>query len=661
MAVLALILAGALVQGAPPPPDSPPVTTAPPPPSSDSAPVQAMPAPPEPPQAVQPPQPPQAVSDDQTAPDVDNGVLDGRRKPGYNSTLPTITTQTNVGAVHAPPPQAFPTDQLPLPDRWRIMTSLCPADDGDKSIYAVFGAMREVCHRETDPYHQNPLKGDRAIDRSKVPWLPIKGDDWFVEANFTSDTVIEPRSLPLPVSNSGGQNAGELGSFGGDRSFLMSQTFLVSASLIKGSTAFKPPEIEYHVAIAANLNYAQVSERQILNIDAADPPHRFDTFVGLQEAFIDYHIHNVSDRYDFDSVRVGIQPFQADFRGFLFNDEQLGIRLFGNRDDNRFQYNLAAFWRLEKDTNSGLNDVTQTPRHDQLFLGNLYRQDFLIPGFTSQITLVYNRNREANDPHIDSNGFPERPALIGDLRGRNYDAFYLGYNADGHIHRFNLTASAYYLFGSDRNNNYTNLPAKISAYFAAAEASYDHDWMRFRLSGLYASGSSNPYGHTETGFDAIDENPIFAGADTSYWIRQGIPFIGGGRAVNLTQPNGILNDLRTSKDDGQSNFVNPGTALAGVGADFDILPQLRLATNANHLWFANTAVLELLRQQANIARDIGWDLSAAVTWRPKATQNIVLRLSGAILVPGEGMKDLFGNTSGDADYFSVLGNVIVNF
>jgi len=50
---------------------------------------------------------------------------------------------------------------------------------------------------------------------------------------------------------------------------------------------------------------------------------------GVQEAFVDYHIRNVSERYDFDSVRVGIQPFQADFRGFLFNDQQLGFRLFG--------------------------------------------------------------------------------------------------------------------------------------------------------------------------------------------------------------------------------------------------------------------------------------------------------------------------------------------
>ena len=129
----------------------------------------------------------------------------------------------------------------------------------------------------------------------------------------------------------------------------------------------------------------------------------------------------------------------------------------------------------------------------------------------------------------------------------------------------------------------------------------------------------------------------------------------------LDQRNGILNDLRTSKDLGQSNFTNPGTALAGAGADFDLTPTLRLAANANHLWFARTGVLEVLRQQGNIGHDIGWDLSTAVTWRPKATNNVVLRLSGATLIPGEGMKQLFGNASGDARYYSVLANAILSF
>ena len=58
---------------------------------------------------------------------------------------------------------------------------------------------------------------------------------------------------------------------------------------------------------------------------------------------------------------------------------------------------------------------------------------------------------------------------------------------------------------------------------------------------LYASGDSDPYDNIETGFDAIFENPIFAGADTSYWIRQSIPFAGGGRAIAINGRNGILN------------------------------------------------------------------------------------------------------------------------
>ena len=157
------------------------------------------------------------------------------------------------------------------------------------------------------------------------------------------------------------------------------------------------------------------------------------------------------------------------------------------------------------------------------------------------------------------------------------------------------------------------------------------------------------------------ENPIFAGADTSYWIRQSIPFAGGGRQVFLNGRNGILNDLRPSKEQGQSNFNNPGLMLVGVGGDFDVLPELRVSANANHLWFENTAVLETLRNEGSIPRDIGWDLSAAAIWRPKATQNIVARLSAAALVAGRGFRDLFDNAGGHRVYASVLANVILSY
>jgi hypothetical protein len=618
----------------------------PPPPAPDEPPIAGNAATAEQPADELIPPPPPVDWQDMIKDDLVTQIIEGRRRPGYRPDLPDALTQDNVGALRPPPPQAFPgmEDQLPVPDRWRLIESL--------------GVVKE---RWFDPYHQNTYKGDRAIDRSKVPWLPIKGDDWFIVANAVSDTVFEPRTFPIPVGVQTTERPGSLDVFGKDRSFVFAQTFIVGAALIKGSTAFKPPDIEYRVTLAYQANYVDVPERRVLDVRPSKASHRYDAFLGVQELFVDKHLGNTSDRYDFYSVRLGIQPFQSDFRGFLFNDSQLGLRFFGNRDNNRFQYNFAAFWRLEKDTNSGLNDITQTPRDDFVLTANLYRQDFPVVGLTSQVSVTYNMNREKNDVQIDHNGFPVRPALLGDLRGREYDVVYLGYSADGRIGRINLTASVYAALGEDRNSFFTSKPAQIRAGFGAVEFSYDVDWLRFRLSGLYATGDGDPYNNTEGGFDAIFENPIFGGADTSYWIRQTIPFAGGGRVISINGRNGILNSLRSSKEEGQSNFNNPGTVFVGVGADFDLTPEFRVSANANHLWFENTSSLQALRTEGSIPKDIGFDLSLATIWRPKATQNIVGRLSGAVLLPGKGFKDLFDNKQQNDAYVSILANVILSF
>ena len=557
-----------------------------------------------------------------------------RRRPGPDVELPAPVVQNNVGAVRAPAPEAFPHDHLPVPDRWRLIEAV-----GVKA-------------RWWDPYNQNPLKGDR----------PIKGtEDWFLALSAISDTVIEPRSFPIPVGNQTTSRPGSIDVFGHSRSLVVAQTFIASASLVKGSTAFKPPEYEFKVALAYNYNHVEVDEKRVLSVLPSRKSNRNDSFLGVQELFLDYHLRNVSDRYDFDSLRIGIQPFSSDFRGFLFQDNQLGVRLFGNRDGNRFQYNLAAFLRVEKDSNSGLNDITQTPREDYVFVANLYRQDLPVPGFTSQVTAIYNMNREGEDIHSDHNGFPVRPALIGDLRGRDYDVVYLGYNADGKIGRLNLTASAYAAIGEDRNSIFTGRKAKIRSYFFAAEPSIDLNWIRVRGAALYASGDSNPYDNTEHGFDAIFENPQFAGADTSYWIRQTIPFAGGGRAVAVNGRNGILNSLRSSKEEGQSNFNNPGTVLLGAGADFDLTPTLRVSGNVNHIWFANTAVIQALRQEGSIPKQVGLDSSVSTIWRPYFSQNVVVRASAAVFDPGKGFTDLFSSAGRDKRFYSVLLNVVLSY
>ena len=125
---------------------------------------------------------------------------------------------------------------------------------------------------------------------------------------------------------------------------------------------------------------------------------------------------------------------------------------------------------------------------------------------------------------------------------------------------------------------------------------------------------------------------------------------------------GILNTLRSSKEQGQSNFNNPGTVLVGAGADADLTPTFRLSGNVNHLWFEDTSTLEALRMQGSIPKPIGWDVSAAAIWRPLASQNIVGRLSAAALLPGKGFDSLFDEQDGDADaFYSVLANIILAF
>ncbi len=119
--------------------------------------------------------------------------------------------------------------------------------------------------------------------------------------------------------------------------------------------------------------------------------------------------------------------------------------------------------------------------------------------------------------------------------------------------------------------------------------------------------------------------------------------------------------MRSTKEQGQSNFTNPGTILVGAGTDFDILPQLRLSLNANHLWFEDTSSLEALRIQGDIDDEIGWDVSASAIYRPKFIQNFVFRLSGAALLPGQGFDDIFENDERKDYYYSVLFNGTVSY
>lgn len=554
-----------------------------------------------------------------------------RAAPGTPSG-PRVPFNTNrrSGLLSVAKPAADALYEMDLvEDRWQLTRALGISD------YPLF-----------DPYNQNTLKADRPLY-----------DDWFFSLGLISDSIIEPRRVPTPVGAQGESRAGQLDVLGSPDQTVFAHTAILALVYYKGNTTFKPPDWEYRLTLAHQYNHVDTDQARALRVDPSAGVDRSDNHLAVQELFVDYHIRNVSPRYDFDSVRVGIQPFTVDFRGFLFQDLQLGARLFGTRQNNIFQYNLAAFRRVEKDTNSGLNDIGKSLRKDDVYVANLYWQDFPTKGHTSQAVIVHNRNREGDaGSYFNENRFIERPASLGREAPRNYDVTYLGLNGDGRFGRLNLTSSFYYAFGDADQGVFVDRPTDIQAVFAAAEASVDFDWRRVRVSALYASGDKDPFDDKETGFDAIFENPVFAGFDTSYWIRQNVPLIGGGR-VGISGRNGVLNSLRSTKEEGQSNFTNPGTVLLGIGADLDLTPTFRVSFNANEIWFADTTVVEVARNQGGIDPSIGTDLSVATIWRPFMSQNVILRASFAALLPGKGMKQLYG----DETLYSGLFNLVLAY
>jgi len=529
-------------------------------------------------------------------------------------------------------PRMAPDDFQAFTDRWRIVPPPYELDTASRG--------------PLDPYHQNRWKGD----------YPIRGQDLFLVVTAISDTLVDGAELPTPAGVST-DRPGSIGFFGEPDQLVGKQLVLASAELFRGDTAFVPPRWRAKATLAADLNHLEVEENAVVRPDVREGTRRTRGFLALQEAFYERRLAVVSPNFDFVSVRAGIQPFQSDFRGFVFSDTNLGVRLFGNLRSNRFQYNLAFFERLEKDTNSGLN--TFEWRDQRVAVANLYRQDFPVLGIQTQASVHWFED-EATFV-FDKNGFLVRPDPVGSFTPHEIEATYLGLAAFGHLGRINVDAAAYYVTGRDSLNPIAG-PGRllrdepdrvdVEAGMAALELSFDRDWLRPKAAVFWASGDAAPTDRTARGFDAIFDNPNFAGGGFSFWNRLGIRLAGTG--VALVHRGSLLPSLESSKDEGQPNFVNPGLVLLSAGLDLELTPEIKAVVTANHLRFDTTETLELVLFQAPIDEEIGWDLSVGARWRPYLSNNVVLLAGLSALLPGDGFADIYEDDSALASLFPVL-------
>lgn len=529
------------------------------------------------------------------------------------------------------PDEALPFAPLPVPqtddfqaftDRWRLVPP----------PYEL-----NVEGSRWDPYNQNRLKGD----------YPILGERVFLNLTAVSDTLVDAVRLPTP-SGVSAADPGSIAFFGDEEQLVVNQLVLLSADLFKGDTAFRPFDWRVKATLAANYNRLDVEENAVVAPDVRAGTTRDRGFLALQELFGEVKLADLSPNYDFLSLRVGVQPFNSDFRGFLFTDVNLGVRLFGSLHANRTQFNLAFFERLEKDTNSGLN--TFELRDARVWVANVYRQDFLVKGYTAQLSL---HHLEDDATFLfDKNGFLARPDPVGSFTPHEVDVTYLGWTGFGHAGRLNLDHALYLAVGEDSLNPIAGPDpdllrgddsVDVEGFMAALEVSMDRNWYRPKVYGVWAGGDDDPTDRTARGFDAIFENPAFAGGGFSFWNRLGIRLAGTG--VGLVPRGSFLPSLKSSKEEGQPNFVNPGLRLLGAGVDLELTPELKAVVSINHLQFDATETIELVLLQSPIDREIGTEINLGARWRPFLHNNMIVLGGLAAFLPGDGFEDIYDDTS----------------
>jgi hypothetical protein len=537
-----------------------------------------------------------------------------------------------------PPKHAYAT----IASRWGLFEGVpCPAvlkGKTGKDSLCEDGVVRldRADRRWVDsegfnPYRSNTLKGDK----------PIAGDDLFFVLTASLDVPTELKRVYLPSGVSAAEP--HTRDFFGDGSlFFTSPRATVSLELFKGQTSFKPKTFALKVTGAGNLNYLRSREQNVVNIDPREGKTRRREDASLEEAFLEVKLADLSPKYDTISVRAGIQPFVSDFRGFVFSDFNLGARLFGNASNNRWQYNLAYFDLLEKETNSELNLFEK--RDQKVMIANLFRQDAFRHGHTLLFSYHRSQDEASKEPHYDANDFLVRPAKIGTPRLHDVTSNYAGVAGDGHLGRLNVDYAGYYAFGTDDDHP---LGARldgaqdIRAGMGGLELSIDKDWFRPKLTVFFASGDDDASDGKATGFDSIYDNVNFAGGPFSFWVRSGIPLTQ--TAVLLKTPGSLLPSLRSNKFEGQANFVNPGLMLAGLSFDADLTPKIKAVVNANYLRFHRTGALDYLLFQDGIRKDIGIDVGGGLIWRPDLSENVVVTAGVTGLLPGKGFDDLFSS------------------
>jgi hypothetical protein len=480
-----------------------------------------------------------------------------------------------------PEPPAFSTLAAPMTDRWAV---------------PLPGHPHGVERQSTNPYRPNVLKGD----------LPIAGDSVFLAVSSGLELPLDARGSPVgPGIVTASPD--DVSYLGGAPQFVAAARIGLSLELYQGPAGFEPRRWGLRAAGVFGARQARVSSSESL-AGATSVSH---SQLGLQEASAELRLVTLSPRFDYASLRAGLQPFVSDFRGFVLNDLPLGARLFGTASGNRVMWNAGAFVLMRKDPETRVNRLERSDR--ELVVGNLLVRDLPL-GY--RLGASYHFLRDAD---VTATGRPQ--------------VHYLGFTGDGRLGGFGVTHAAYRAVGRKPR---VDGSGDVDAWFGALELVRPREWIRYRASFLFASGDADEADARDQGFDSIQDLPHFAGGATGFWHRSGIALPGAG--VLLKAADSLLPSLRTGKF-APSSYVNPGLMLAGVGMEMDLTPKLQARMLAHYLRFHRTGALEQRLGQP-VGTEIGIELGTSVRYRPLLNENVIFGAGVAGLLPGSGFQDL---------------------
>ncbi len=258
-------------------------------------------------------------------------------------------------------------DSVPMPDRWRIVDTL-----GYKE-------------RWWDPYNRNVLKADKPVAGER---LVLQSGPDLRHGVRVARSAARPSARSRPISRAASM------CLAAPISGRWRRTSAPSLFYYKGNTVFKPPDWEFRVTPVVSYNYTGARGSAGRERRCTLRPHAATThLVGLQAAFVDRHLRNVSDNYDFDSFRVGIQPFFVGLPWLPVPGQPAGCASVRYPRQQQVAIQPSAYFRrLEKDLEQRLNDVEREARAKTMCSSRIcIDRTSLCSALTSQATVLYNR------------------------------------------------------------------------------------------------------------------------------------------------------------------------------------------------------------------------------------------------------------------------------